>query len=336
MDVAASATLGKGIGRLAPDGGGHLPHALDEPAAPSRHLGTETPGRPAGDVLGQVAVALHVGQHAQDRDVLAPFVRRRLAVHELVLHRRRDLPDQLVDDLVSLDQLLGRVAVAGEEGVGGAGDAFADEREDLCEEAVDLVRLGHRARPQGLLDGQGPPGAGSSSASTWSGAVFVLSPSLKGIRVTLPVRPCLTTANLRRPRHGSSQLVQAIHTAVTPHRYLGPMVIGVLIGLVIGVGRAGNRPRLAPRAQRRASPRRRVSPRAGWPTRSRHRTPGGPAQGGGRRGGGGRDARAVAVANSIVRRNEAEAARRAEEDRAPAGAFAELSARRWPRTTSSS
>ena len=64
---------------------------------------------------------------------------------------RRDLPDQLVDDLVALDQLLRRVAIAGQQGVGGAGDALADQREDLGEQAVDLVGLGHGPRPERLL-----------------------------------------------------------------------------------------------------------------------------------------------------------------------------------------
>ena len=155
-DAASAERSAKASAGLAPDGGGHLAHALDEAAAAGRHLGTEPAGGPAGDVLGQVAVALHVGEHAQDGHVLAALVGRRLAVDELLLHRRRDLPDQLVDHLVALDQLLGRVAVAGQQGVGGAGDALADQREDLGEEAVDLVGLGHGAGPQRLLHGQGP------------------------------------------------------------------------------------------------------------------------------------------------------------------------------------
>ena len=117
--------LGEGVRRLPPDGGGHLAHPLHEPAAAGRHLGTETAGGPAGDVLGQVPVALHVGEHAQDGHVLAALVGRRLAVDQLVLHRGRDLPDQLVDDLVALDQFLGRVTIAGQQRVRGAGDALA-------------------------------------------------------------------------------------------------------------------------------------------------------------------------------------------------------------------
>ena len=102
MKEAASAERSaKASPCLAPDGRGHLAHALDEAAAAGRHLGAEPAGGPAGDVLGQVTVALHVGKHAQDRHVLAALVGRRLAVDELVLDGRRDLRDQLVDHLVA-------------------------------------------------------------------------------------------------------------------------------------------------------------------------------------------------------------------------------------------
>src|SRR5260370_558625 len=82
--------------RLAPDRGGPMAHAPPEAAAASRHLGAEPTGGTACDVLGQITVALHVGEHAQDRHVLAALVGRRLAMDELVLDGRRDLPDHLV------------------------------------------------------------------------------------------------------------------------------------------------------------------------------------------------------------------------------------------------
>ena len=191
--------LGERVRRLAPDGGGHLAHPLDEPPAAGGHLGAEAAGGPSCDVLGQITVALHVGQHAQDGDVLAALVGRGVAVDELLLHRGRHLPDQLVDDLVALHELLGRVAVAGQQGVCGSRDALADEREDLCEEAVDLVRLGHGARPQRLVDGQGSDRRRLLLGLERSGAVFVLAPSLKGIRVTLPAPHGLTTPKLASP-----------------------------------------------------------------------------------------------------------------------------------------
>jgi hypothetical protein len=90
-------------------------------------------------VLGQVAVALHVGQHAQDGHHLPALVRGGLAVHQLLLDRAGDLPDDLVDDVVALHQLLGRLAISGQQGVGGAGDALADQGEDLGEQPVHLV-----------------------------------------------------------------------------------------------------------------------------------------------------------------------------------------------------
>ena len=68
--------LGEGVGGLAPDGRGHLAHALHQAAAAGRHLGAEAACGAAGDVLGQVAVALHVGEHAQDGHELAALVRR--------------------------------------------------------------------------------------------------------------------------------------------------------------------------------------------------------------------------------------------------------------------
>ena len=107
-------------------------------------------------MLGQVAVALHVGEHAQDGDVLATLVGRRLAVDQLVLHRGRDLADQLVDHLVALDQLLGGVPIARQQRVRGTGDALAHQAEGLREQAVDLVGLGHRPRPEWLLGDQRP------------------------------------------------------------------------------------------------------------------------------------------------------------------------------------
>ena len=66
-----------------------------------------------------------------------------------------DVPDYLVYDVVALDEQLRRLAVAGQQGVGGAGDAFADQGEHLGEEPVHLVR--HRdGRPERLLHDQGP------------------------------------------------------------------------------------------------------------------------------------------------------------------------------------
>ena len=50
-----------------------------------------------------------------------------------------------VDDLVALDEDLRRLAVAGQQGVRGAGDGLAHQGEDLDEEPVDGGhRLGHR------------------------------------------------------------------------------------------------------------------------------------------------------------------------------------------------
>ena len=83
----AGRPLGEGVARAPPDGGRHLAHALDQAAAAGRHLGPQAPGGPPGDVLGQVAVALHVGQHPQDRHHLAPLVGGGLPVHQLLLDR---------------------------------------------------------------------------------------------------------------------------------------------------------------------------------------------------------------------------------------------------------
>ena len=147
--------LGKGVRRAPPDRGRHLAHALDQAAAAGGHLGAQAACGPAGDVLGQVAVALHVGEHAQDGHQLPALVGRGLAVHQLVLHGVEILPDDVVDDLVALDQYFGRLAVTGQECVGGTGDAFADQGEDLSEEPVDLVRHGD-GRPERLFHDQGP------------------------------------------------------------------------------------------------------------------------------------------------------------------------------------
>jgi len=110
-------------------------------------------------VLGQVAVALEVGQHAQDGDELASLQFCGLSVDQFSLNRVRDSGDQFVDDLVSLDEQLRGVAVTCEESVGCTGDTFADEREDLCEEAVDLVGLWFGAGPQGFFVAHLPPDA---------------------------------------------------------------------------------------------------------------------------------------------------------------------------------
>jgi hypothetical protein len=110
-------------------------------------------------VLGQVAVALHVGEHPQDRHHLLALVRRGLAVHELQLDRIGDVPDDLVDDVVPLHEHLGRLAVPGQQGMGGAGDTLADQGEDLGEQPVHLMGDGN-GRPQRLLHHQGPDNGG--------------------------------------------------------------------------------------------------------------------------------------------------------------------------------
>ena len=87
--------LGVGVGGGAPHGGGHLAHALHQAPAPGRHLAAEPPGGPAGDVLGQVAVALEVGQHAQDGHQLAQLLGPGgLAVTSWLLGQVVDLGDE--------------------------------------------------------------------------------------------------------------------------------------------------------------------------------------------------------------------------------------------------
>ena len=129
---------------------------------------------PPGDVLGQVAVALHVGQHAQDRHQLPALVGRGLAVHQLRAAPNGDVADDLVDDVVALDQLLGGLAVAGQQRMGGAGDALPDQGEHLGEEPVHLVRLGDGG-PQGLLHHQ------RARARRGCGLVLVGAPDPAGV-----------------------------------------------------------------------------------------------------------------------------------------------------------
>ena len=109
-----------------------------KPAAPSRHLGAEASGRPPGDVLSQVPVAVQVRQHAENGDALPTLVDRRVPGTSSLWARAAISPICAVDQLVPLDELLGRLPVAGEQGMGGAGNGLADQGKDLDEQSVDL------------------------------------------------------------------------------------------------------------------------------------------------------------------------------------------------------
>ena len=55
-----------------------------------------------------------------------------------------------VDDLVALHELLGRLPVPGQQGVGGTGDGLAHQGEDLDEEPVDLRQDGRDGLGSGV------------------------------------------------------------------------------------------------------------------------------------------------------------------------------------------
>ena len=218
--------LGEGVGGAAPDVGRHLAHPLHQPAAAGRHLRPQPAGRPPGDVLGQVAVAVEVGQHAQDGHQLAPLLDGGVAVHEPLLGQPADPADELVDDLVALDQLLGRLPVPGQQGVGGAGDGLADQREDLDEKAVDLDQGGGRRLPGGDRQ-QG-----------------------RGRRAADRVRRCLVRGRLGPAGAAHDPhlltLTQPPGTVTTPlegatmgrRRVIGPGTTAVVTGAAGGLGRA--------------------------------------------------------------------------------------------------
>ncbi len=174
-------------------------------------------------------------------------------MHELVLHRVHDLTDELVDHLVALDEFLGGVAVTGQQRVRGPGDALADQREHLSEETVDLVRLGDCARPQLLLHGQR---AGRRrdflmlrllrrGGLEYVLFVFLVHAGTSGAAAEPERHLAHATGSVRivRPRTRGCTSVDDVESVPgptvpeveTPHRYIGPMVIGLLLGLAVGL-----------------------------------------------------------------------------------------------------
>ena len=82
------------VGCLAPDRGGDLAHSLDEPTTARGHLGAEPARGAARDVLGQVPVALDLGQYPQQGEQGSPGLDRELA-------KRVVDQDGLIDNLVN-------------------------------------------------------------------------------------------------------------------------------------------------------------------------------------------------------------------------------------------
>ncbi len=131
--------IGEGVGGLAPHARGQLSHLLDEPPAARTHLASEAAHGAPGDVLGEVAAALDLGEHAQDGDEHGQLVEVQPLVGDPLQDLVFDLALQRIDDLVGAGELDRGVAIGGEKGVGRAGKPFADEGEELDDLPVDRL-----------------------------------------------------------------------------------------------------------------------------------------------------------------------------------------------------
>ena len=131
--------IGVGVGRGPPHVGGHLAHLLDQAAGARRQLDAEPAHGAPRHVLGQVAAALELGKHAQHRHQVAQLLGTGRPLRQLSLGELLHLEVERVDHVVALGEHPGRLAVAGEQGVGGAGHAFAHQREELDDLAVDAL-----------------------------------------------------------------------------------------------------------------------------------------------------------------------------------------------------
>ena len=194
--------LGVGVGGGPPHVDGHLAHALHQAPAAGRQLGAEAAGGPTGHVFGQVAVAFEVGEHPDDGDQVPQLLGRGDAGHGQLLQRQLlDVVVEGVDHLVPVGQRLGRLAVTGQQGVGGPGHRVADQGEQLEDLAVDLLegvspsRPPYRRRHAGLRRSAGPPagrrGAGRrpGSSTPSAGGVELLAHDDPGARSPRQVAP---------------------------------------------------------------------------------------------------------------------------------------------------
>ena len=123
-------------------------------------------------MLGEVAVALEVGQHADHRDQVAEVLGRvGPGLGELLEGELLDVVIEGVDDLVAVGQRPGRLSVAGQQGVGRSRHRLADQGEELEHHPVDLIeRAFHHVHRTVAVAGRAPgiQGPGGCSFSGWS------------------------------------------------------------------------------------------------------------------------------------------------------------------------
>ncbi len=89
-------------------------------------------------MLGQVPVALQIGEHAEHGDQEAEIVVAAGPVVHLLEGERLCFPVHPVDDLVLISQNLARLPVPGKKGMGCPGHVLADNCEQLKHQTVDL------------------------------------------------------------------------------------------------------------------------------------------------------------------------------------------------------
>src|SRR5580704_16336208 len=166
---------------------------------------------------------------------------------------------------------------------------------------------------------------GRSSDSTSSGNVFVLPPSLNGIPNTIPAPFRRDDRRRRALQAPTGQRARVVPVVDTPRRYIGRMVLGVVIGLAAGLvmGLAWHMARLASAAgSARLAEGRLADAQAQSATLAAQLKTASEAAAAAE------TARAVAVSElDLLRTSEIEASRRAAQERdLLAGAFSELSA----------
>ena len=159
-----------------------LAHPLDQAARARGHLLAQPSGGAPGDVRGEIAVALELGERADECDEAAPvggLPTPRLELADTSSTRVFTRPSMISS---SRTIGLGELAVTGEQRVRGAGDRLADERPDRTTLASKSASKVGRGDWGGVTSG----GAGSRKSRRGATSADVRPPVRSVCRTVAP------------------------------------------------------------------------------------------------------------------------------------------------------